>query len=516
MRIRPKNEIMNFERLNIQLLALLLTSPLLSAKQWTVDTQEAWMANQSEIKNVELEESTARLTADSGSFKSIVKSFPEKRQAAAITLTQVPTWLNWQPVEHLGPENLEDAPIALRVGEGDYWVFGRYGKLKKVAAEDVELEGFDIPLKTTASPNVFDAVGAQESSLGGYHAWQSKDMVNWVHHGPVSDEKAKWMTTAERVGDQTYLYYDFPNDQDPHLIIDDNLIDGKMGEKMGMAFKDPSHGSDCAIIRSLDGAFHLILENWDPINASKHSWDSPLASHAISADGIKDFKLVADAVDYRTTPTGKKGKYKHPHWAKEDPENYSKKEASTEGRPRKRFFTAEYEIHEPEQEAYGDWAAISIGGQYYLFGDYDPAGSHGEHMETVWFTSDDINKPFEKCGTIGSGHPDPDIIFAEGRFYLFSQEDDFVSDGPWIDGVEVRVGVDTDNDQKVDQWTDWSIVKETYREIDGFSKQVAKAPALLNLESLSEGYGFQYEIRLSDVAESDAKVSLDKVVLSFK
>ena len=106
------------------------------------------------------------------------------------------------------------------------------------------------------------------------------------------------MTTAEQVGDKTYLYYDFPNDQDPHLIIDTDLTDGKMGKKMGIAFKDPSDGSDCAIIRDLEGNFHLILENWSPLNASKRSWDSPLASHAVSKDGISGFQLVAPAVDY--------------------------------------------------------------------------------------------------------------------------------------------------------------------------------------------------------------------------
>jgi hypothetical protein len=35
--------------------------------------------------------------------------------------------------------------------------------------------------------------------------------------------------------------------------------------------------------------------------------------------------------------------------------------------------------------------------------------------------------------------------------------------GPWVEKVEARVGVDTDNDEKIDQWTDWQEVKETYR-----------------------------------------------------
>ena len=122
---------------------------------------------------------------------------------------------------------------------------------------------------------------------------------------------------------------------------------------------------------------HVIIEDWSPISANKRSWDSPLAGHAVSPNGIDGFVFKSPAVDNRTKPTGKKGTYKHPHWAKEDPENYKTN-------------VAEYEIHEPEQEAYGDWAAICIGGQYYLFGDYDPAGGH--QMSVGWFTSPSIDR----------------------------------------------------------------------------------------------------------------------------
>jgi len=509
-----------------------LTPSLLLAEDWSTVTQEEWTANKAEAADIELKDGLAIPSKKSTIFKSILKSFPEKRSATSITISQSPIWQNWNPIKQVGPTNLKDAPVALRLGEDNYWLFGRYGgvpkaknnkdKKKQPAAfkpVDTNLEGFDTPLKTTPFKNQYDAEGGLNKSLGGYHAWQSKDMANWVHHGPVSDSEAKWMTTAEYVDGKAYLYYDFPNDQDPHLIIDDNLTDGKMGQKMGMAFKDPSHGSDCAIIRSLDGKFHLILENWDPINASKRSWDSPLASHAVSEDGIKDFKMVDSAVDYRTKPTGKMAKFYHPHWHKDDPENYPAEATTASGNGHKKGdkrAAAEYEIHEPEQEAYGDWASISIGGQYYLFGDYDPVGAHGrEHMKTVWFTSSDINKPFTKCDVIGKGHPDPDIIFAENQFYIISQTDDFVSPGPWVDGVEVRVGVDTDNDKKIDNWTEWSNVKETYSGTEGFAKQVSKTPAKLDLSSLPEGFGFQYEVRLTDNTKNKSKPILDKVVLSF-
>jgi len=138
---------------------------------------------------------------------------------------------------------------------------------------------------------VFDAQGGLKLSLKGYHAWQTKDMKTWVHHGPVSTSRGKWLTTAERVGDQTYFYYDFPNDQDPHLIIDSDLTDGEVGKEMGLSFKAPSDGSDCVVIRSLDGKFHLIAEDWSCIDASTRSWDSPLASHAVSADGISGWEI---------------------------------------------------------------------------------------------------------------------------------------------------------------------------------------------------------------------------------
>lgn len=497
----------------------------LHAEPWKIDSDAEWKANTSAQTNLTFENGEAAPTEESASFQSKIKSFSEKQSPASITIAQSPIWQNWNPIEHLGPKGAADAPVFLRRGKNDYWFFARYrspannaakkknkdkAESKKVAkstpfkAKDATLEGFDIPLKTTPIATQFDAPGGLKKSLGGYHAWQSRDMVNWVHHGPVSNTESRWMTTAEQVGDKTYLYYDFPNDQDPHLIIDEDLTDGEMGEKMGMAFKDPSHGSDSAIIRSLDGKFHLIVENWDPIKASSRSWDSPLATHAVSDNGIDGFKIVDPAVDYRTKPTGKMATYNHPHWKKEDPKNYKTN-------------VAEYEIHEPEQEAYGDWAAIAIGGQYYLFGDYDPVGAHGKsHMKTVWFTSSDINKPFKKCDTIGTGHPDPDIMFAEGQFYLVSQTNDFVSPGPWVPGVEVRVGVDTDNDKAIDQWTDWTAVNETYDYVEGFAKQVTKTPASLDLSSLPEGYGFQFEVKIKDTTENKSKPILDRVTVEFK
>ena len=287
---------------------------------------------------------------------------------------------------------------------------------------------------------------------------------------------------------------------------------------MGMAFKDPSHGSDCTFIRDLDGKFHVIYEDWSPIDASRHSWDSPLAGHAVSKDGIGDFKILAPAVDERTKPTGKFAEYPHPHWHATLPEKYPGK-AAPEDVPMHRIKKGEvrafakYEIHEPEQNAYGDWASICIGGRYYLFADYHPAN---DKIRVCWFTSSSSEEPFTFCGEIGRGHPDPDIMFAEGQFYLATQmKTDYVSSGPWVETVEVRVGVDTDNERSIDQWTEWQAVKETYNYIPGFSKQVAKRPASLDLGGLPEGFGFQFEVKISDSTANASKPILDRVVVSF-
>lgn len=437
-----------------------------------------------------------------------------KRSAQSLTVAQSPVWQNWNPIENLGPVNLGDAPVLLTVGPNNYWMFGRYGSgqprrrkgekpkpLPPFKPETVTLDGFDIPLQTTRFPNQYNAPGGLKRSKGGYHAWQSRDMKNWVHHGPVTEGFSRWVTSAEWIDGKAFIYYDFPNDQDPHVYVDADLFDGEPGKNMGLAVDDPSHGSDAGFIRDLEGNMHVIIEDWSPINASKRSWDSPLAGHAVSPSGLNGFVFKNPAVDNRTQPTGRIETYRHPHWAKEDPKNYQTN-------------IAEYEVHEPEQEAYGDWAAICIGGQYYLFGDYDPAGGH--QMSVGWFTSSSIDEPFTWCDHIGNGHPDPDIAFAEGQFYLATQQKtDYVSPGPWVETVEARVGVDVDNDGVIDKWTDWTELKESYDYIRGFSKQIARTPAQLDLSMLPAGYGFQVELRLTDTTENKSKPIVDRMTLSF-
>ncbi|SMP43590.1 PDZ domain-containing protein [Neorhodopirellula lusitana] len=499
---------------------------LQSSMLWTIDTQAEWEQSVDSKGQLEIKDGMATPTAKTATFRSTLKTFDDKRSAESITIAQSPVWQNWNPIGQIGPKNVKNAPVFLRMGEDDYWLFAGYKKSKDAEpVASATLEGFDVPLMSTKNPHLFIAPGGVNPKRGGYYGWQSRDMVNWVFHGPMSPPKAGNATTAELVDGKVYLYYDYPNDQDPHLAIDADLTDGEPGVDMGMAFLDPSHGSDCAVIRDLDGNFHLIVEDWSPIDASTHAWDSPLATHAVSKDGKGDFKMLPPAVDERTKPTGKMGEYFHPHWHRGARKDEFPAKPVPQDIPRQRIKKgdirafAEYEIHEPEQNAFGDWAAISIGGQYYLFGDFDPATAHGDKnaMSVAWFTSSDINEQFTFCGNIGAGHPDPDIMFAEDKFYLITQTtQDFVSTGPWVEGVAVRVGVDSNKDGAIDQWTDWQTVKETYGPIPGFAKQVAKTPAQMDLSGLPKGYGFQFEVRLTDTTENESKPIIEAIEMNFR
>lgn len=486
-----------------------------AAEALRIDTAEEWTAHTASSTGLTFTNGMVMPAEASGTLLTKLQSSDKKRAATKLVLKQSAIWQNWNPIPNLGPANLGDAPVLLTMGPGNYWMFGRFssgqprpkkGQKAKpqptFIPEDATLEGFDMPLKTTRFANQYTAPGGLIKAAGGYHAWQSRDMVNWVHHGAVTDRTSSWATSAELVDGKVHIYYDFPNDQDSHVFVDEDLFDGKPGKRMGKVIEDPSHGSDAGFIRDLDGNMHVIFENWDPINASKRAWDSPLAGHAVSPDGINDFVIQEPAVDYRTTPTGKMATYKHPHWVKEDPTNYTSN-------------VAEYEIHEPAQEAYGDWAAIAIGGQYYLFGDYDPVGGH--QMAVGWFTSSSIDEPFTWCDKIGNGHPDPDVCFAEGQFYLATQQKvDYVSPGPWVETVTARVGVDTDKDGAVDEWTDWTEVSESYDYIPGFAKQIKRTPAELDVSSLPKGFGFQVELKIEDKTDNKSTPMIESLELSFK
>ena len=497
-------------------------------------TTEDWQAFIADANGITIANNHVVAEKPEVSFSSQLKTFTEPTRLQDIELRQSVEWMNWQPYKLYQP-NMKNAPVMISHGSNDHWVIAQYlspeqligayqqnvekavkrnlrppaplgFSLEGFVEEEITLEGYDEVLLTTPFPNQYriskwkfdySKPPLKRAWQSGYHAWHSRDMIHWVHYGPTA--AAPTVTTAEYADGKTYLYYDRPNDRDPHLFIDHDLRDGLPGKDMGLAFDAPWGGSDVGIIRDLEGKFHMISENWQPIDASKRSWDSPLASHTMSENGITDFEILEPAVDYRTKPTGKTGTFEHPHWKGEEK-------------------VVTYEIHEPEQDAFGDWSAIAIGGQYYLAGDYDPAGAHDQNaMSTALFTSEDINQPFRFYGHIGSGHPDPDIMFADGKFYLITQtETDFISDGPWVGMAKVRAGVDKDGDGQVDQWSDWQDTRETYSAIPGFAKQVDRTPAKVSFSNLPAGKGFRVEVKLVSPEGVETRPKLDQLIATFK
>ncbi|MGB0581845.1 MAG: DUF7133 domain-containing protein, partial [Limisphaerales bacterium] len=222
---------------------VLLAHSLLAANQLTIDSQAEWKKAVASSEGVAIEQGMAAPTGKTGTIKTKIHKFDSKRSAAFLTVKQSAIWQNWIPIENLGPVNLQDAPVMLTVGPDDYWMFGRYGggqprrkrgqkakPLPSFEPEFVKLEGFDVPLQTTRFANQYNAPGGLKPGKGGYHAWQSRDMKNWVHHGPVTEGFARWTTSAEYVDGKAYIYYDFPNDQDPHVYVDDDLFDGEPGQ----------------------------------------------------------------------------------------------------------------------------------------------------------------------------------------------------------------------------------------------------------------------------------------------
>jgi len=517
--------------------ACLLTSCVFADEpkpQWQISTTEDWQAFIADADGITIADHHAVAEKPEVSFTSQLKQFTKPTKLQDIELRQSVEWLNWQPCSLYQPD-MKNAPVMISHGPKDHWIIAQYrspeqlveayqAKVEKAVErnlkppaplgfslegfleEEVTLEGYDETLVTTPFPNQYrlsewkgdySKPPLKRPWQSGYHAWHSRDMIHWVHYGPTA--MAPTVTTAEYADGKTYFYYDRPNDRDPHLIIDHDLRDGLPGEDKGLAFDAPWGGSDVGVIRDLEGNFHMISENWQPIDASKRSWDSPLASHTVSETGITDFKILEPAVDYRTKPTGKTETFEHPHWKGEEK-------------------VVTYEIHEPEQDAFGDWSAIAIGGQYYLAGDYDPAGAHDrQSMSVALFTSEDINQPFRFYGHIGSGHPDPDIMFADGKFYLITQtETDFVSDGPWVGTAKVRAGVDEDGDGQVDQWSDWQDTRETYSAIPGFAKQVDRTPANVSFSDLPAGKGFRVEVKLVSPEGVETLPKLDQLNATFK
>ena len=73
----------------------------------------------------------------------------------------------------------------------------------------------------------------------------------------------------------------------------------------------------------------------------------------------------------------------------------------------------------------------------------------------------------------------------------------------------------TDKDGEIEEWTDWTELKESYDYIPGFSKQIARTPAELDLSELPAGYGIQIQLRLTDSTENKSKPIIQRMSVSF-
>ncbi|MEZ6046981.1 MAG: hypothetical protein R3C11_15650 [Planctomycetaceae bacterium] len=269
----PKLLRARFESLVLLLIfPLFLTSTLARGEEkpasWTLDSQEEWKAGALERNGVQLKHGRLSPTEDTGIFRSQPYTWETPQQPDKIVFEQVPNWLHWESRSGLGPEGGKDAAVFIAGGDKNYWY-----------------------LNATRGGGV-------------YGAWHSTDMKNWTHYPDVIGHD--WVTSAEYVDGKFYVYYDAPNDEDPHLVIDDDLSTPEH-EEIGMVFNDPSHGSDSGVIRDEDGSFHIFYEDWSPLNARTHSWDSPLAGHTESPDGIHGFTPheYPYPIDVRAKPTGK-------------------------------------------------------------------------------------------------------------------------------------------------------------------------------------------------------------------
>ncbi|MEZ6046982.1 MAG: hypothetical protein R3C11_15655 [Planctomycetaceae bacterium] len=74
--------------------------------------------------------------------------------------------------------------------------------------------------------------------------------------------------------------------------------------------------------------------------------------------------------------------------------------------------------------------------------------------------------------------------------------------------------MDTDGDGKIDQWTEWQTVTESYQRKPGFSKIIEATPATLDLSSLPKARTIEFEIKLDGTGK--AKPEPEKVELFWK
>ena len=489
----------------------------IEVSNWIVDSEDEWaVAIDNDNSAFRLADGFATSNINESVFQSRVQTFTQKQTFQNMVIRQNIQWTGnkWgNPSEvdpdlysdnDVGPaitgEGDRDAPVFLLIQDGDYWVFDR------------------------------------QASGSVYHAYHSTDMVTWQDKGIIGTG-FNWVTTAEYHNGQIFIYTDLPNDHDPTLltfpyvagsgeVFADNgsQISGTVpsinnGSRIaatnhGVILDKPevtidgttfslAGGSDNCVFRDpSDGQFHIIHENWSRQNAEQFSFDSNIASHAISPDGITGFVF-----DEGVRPINVPGNLITEAEATDD-DSFTQRNGNVQtieidgdlfhvgNHPnRQHLFRLTDQL-----QAWGDWTMIKVGEIYYLFADDDQEDGIGLGY---WY-GDSLEAEFTYGGRLRDGlHPDPGVGFGEGNFVMMLQStdgdnvfgNDLLSHGPWVQGIEAQAGVDVDGDGQIDEWTDWQGVSESYSQIPGYSKAFDVQEAMLDTSSLPSGYGFSFRLR---------------------
>ena len=220
-----------------------------------------------------------------------------------------------------------------------------------------------------------------------------------------------------------------------------------------------------------------------------------LASHMVSEDGIKDFKILKPAVDYRTAD-GKDGHLEHPHWNDEEK-------------------VVTYEIHEPRQDDLATGPPSPSGAIL-------PSGRLRSRQRRAWL------KQHERCALLQRyQHPIPLLRphrfrppgpghHVRGRQVLPDHPDrnrlrhrrSPGRNGPGENGR--RPG----RDGKVDHWSNGKKPgRRTHR--SDFAKQVDRTPAKVSFADLPAGKGFQIEVKLLSPEGHKSLPKLDQLIATF-
>lgn len=79
-------------------------------------------------ENLEIKDGMLHPVGKEAVFRSAIKRFDQKRNAAGLTVKQSDIWQNWNPVPNIGPGCDFDSPVFLSLGPGNYWYFARHNQ----------------------------------------------------------------------------------------------------------------------------------------------------------------------------------------------------------------------------------------------------------------------------------------------------------------------------------------------------------------------------------------------------